>query len=103
MMALQMILCMETKVIYCIDTDSYEVDMNHAKELEELERYCDTNGYDLIWFCHDVEEVCFLQALNTKNCRSLSKKLQREIPHFCMYLQRCFFAGEMSLQTYLCF
>ena len=33
----------------------------------------------------------------------LSQKLQREIPHFCMYLQRSFYAGEMSLQTYFCF
>ena len=45
----------------------------------------------------------FLQPLNTKKCRMLSQKLQREIPHFCMYLQRSFYAGEMSLQTYFCF
>ncbi|MGN0412239.1 MAG: hypothetical protein ACI4FV_04320 [Lachnospiraceae bacterium] len=56
----------ETKVIYCIDTDSYEVDMNHAKELEELERYCDANGYDLIWFCHDVEEVYIGKRISDK-------------------------------------
>ena len=30
----------------------------------------------------------------------LSRKLQREIPHFCKCLQRSFYAGEMSLQTY---
>ena len=46
---------------------------------------------------------CFLQPLNTKKCRMLSQKLQREIPHFCMCLQHGFYAGEMSLQTYLCF
>lgn len=46
---------------------------------------------------------CFLQALNTKKCRMLSQKLQREIPHFCKYLQRSFYTGEMSLQTYFCF
>lgn len=46
---------------------------------------------------------CFLQPLITKKCRMLSQKLQREIPHFCMCLQRSFYAGEMSLQTYFCF
>ena len=37
---------------------------------------------------------CFLQALNTKNCRMLSQKLQWEIPHFCKSLQRSFYAGK---------
>lgn len=46
---------------------------------------------------------CFLQPLITPKCRMLSQKLQREIPHFCKRLQRSFYAGEMSLQTYFCF
>ena len=46
---------------------------------------------------------CFLQPLITPKCRMPSKKLQWEIPHFCMCLQRSFYAGEMSLQTYFCF
>lgn len=47
----------ETRVIYCIDTDQYETNADHAKELENINRYCRENNYDLIWFCHDVEEV----------------------------------------------
>ena len=47
----------ETKVIYCIDTDQYERDAARAAELDEISRYCKDKGYDLIWFCHDVEEV----------------------------------------------
>ena len=47
--------------------------------------------------------LCFLQPLITPKCRMPSKKLQWEIPHFCMCLQRSFYAGEMSLQTYFCF
>ena len=50
-----------------------------------------------------IEEECFLQPLITKKCRMPSQKLQREIPHFCMCLQRSFCAREMSLQTYFCF
>lgn len=47
----------ETKVIYCIDTDEYEKDAEHKRELDEIRRFCKEGGYDLIWFCHDVEDV----------------------------------------------
>ena len=47
----------ETKVIYCIDTDQYEKNADHVKELSDICQYCEVNNYDLIWFCHDVEEV----------------------------------------------
>ncbi len=47
----------DTKVIYCIDTDDYERSAEHAKELNDINRFCKEHGYDLIWFCHDVEEV----------------------------------------------
>lgn len=33
----------------------------------------------------------------------LSQKLQREIPHFCMYLQRSFYAGENVVADILLF
>ena len=47
----------ELVVVYCIDTDQYESNANHKKELEEIERYCKDKGYEFVWFCHDVEEV----------------------------------------------
>lgn len=76
----------------------------------------DAVDYKLISICHKGDIVvsqdygvaamalgCFLQPLITQKCRMPSQKLQREIPHFCMCLQRSFYAGEMSLQTYFCF
>ncbi len=47
----------ETKVIYCIDTDDYEINPDHEKEFREISAHCQQYGYDLIWFCHEVEEV----------------------------------------------
>lgn len=47
----------ETKVIYCIDTDAYESNYEQKKELDNIKGFCGKSGYDLIWFCHDVEEV----------------------------------------------
>lgn len=47
----------ETKVIYCIDTDQYEKSVKHEKEFNDISQFCKDKGYDLIWFCHDIEEV----------------------------------------------
>lgn len=47
----------QTKVIYCIDTDEFEKNTEHEKAFQEIKQFCEKSGYDLIWFCHDVEEV----------------------------------------------
>lgn len=44
-------------VIYCIDTDWYEINQEHKSDFDKIEKYCLSNNYELIWFCHDVEEV----------------------------------------------
>lgn len=57
----------ETKVIYCVDTDQYEKNIEHATELNNIHQYCEENHYDLIWFCHDVEEVfCGQKVLDSQ-------------------------------------
>lgn len=47
----------ETRVIYFIDTDQYERNPDHAREFNEISCFCNENGFDLVWFCHDIEEV----------------------------------------------
>lgn len=47
----------KTKVIYCVDTDAYESNYGQKKEFDDIKSFCEKNNYDLIWFCHDVEEV----------------------------------------------
>ena len=47
----------DTHVIYFIDTDQYERNPEHEREWKEISRFCENNGFDLVWFCHDVEEV----------------------------------------------
>lgn len=56
----------ETKVIYCIDTDSFEIDNCHRKEFDEIKKYCSDHQYDMIWFCHDVEEVYLKERVSNK-------------------------------------
>lgn len=47
----------ETKVIYFIDTDAIEKSAEHANAFQNIGKFCEENDYDLVWFCHDVEEV----------------------------------------------
>lgn len=47
----------ETYVIYCIDVDDFESNPDHVKEFNDISSFCNRNGYELIWFCHDIEEV----------------------------------------------
>lgn len=47
----------DTHVIFFIDTDQFEKNPDHERELQKISLYCKDNGFDLVWFCHDVEEV----------------------------------------------
>lgn len=47
----------ETHVVYCFDTDKYDSDPDDKKQLCNEEKYCRDNGYDFVWFCHDIEEA----------------------------------------------
>ena len=61
----------KTEIIYCIDLDRIEVNPDQARENKEIEKYIADNGYSLIWFCHDVEEVYLGQSLDkSKKTRS---------------------------------
>lgn len=55
----------ESVVIYCIDLDDYNIDYKTKEFIEAVERYCDDNGYSLIYFCRNIEEV-FLGKIVSK-------------------------------------
>lgn len=46
-----------THVIYCIDVDDFESNPNHVREFNDIRSFCQHNGFELIWFCHDIEDV----------------------------------------------
>ena len=88
-----------TTVIYCIDTDRYESNYEQGKELKDITDYCNSNGYELIWFCHDIEEVYVGESINssdkTKTANSFrkSKKIE-EVGE--MQLNRMDYASKVS-------
>lgn len=74
-----------TKVIYCIDTDQYEKNPEHKNDLHKISRFCESHGYDLIWFCHDVEEVFLGKKISDSQkvqeaAAFRRKKMIQEIP-----------------------
>ena len=44
-------------VFDCIDTDGFEKNTEHENAFQEIRKFCEKSDYDLIWFCHNVEEV----------------------------------------------
>lgn len=55
-----------TNIIFCFDTDRFEIDASDRKAITEEQKYCEDNGFEFVWFCHDIEEV-FLGESVSKN------------------------------------
>ena len=61
-------------VIYCIDTDHYETDVTQKNELNDIVQYCRSGEFELVWFCHDIEEVMWGRSVSEKEKVALATK-----------------------------
>ncbi len=68
----------DTKAIYCIDTDLYESNAEHASDLKSISDFCKENEYDMIWFCHDIEEVYLERRISDKEKVAESGKFRNK-------------------------
>lgn len=68
----------KTIVLYCIDTDDLHKDSNRRREFEDISKYCDENGYELIWFCRDVEEVFWGERISGKEKLKYASKFRQD-------------------------
>ena len=57
----------DTKVIYITDTDSFESRPEDKEFFDKISNYCNENGYNHVWFCHDVEEVFIGAKVSSNN------------------------------------
>ena len=80
-----------THVIYCIDTDRYDADPAQVRELDEIKHYCEQQGYDLIWFCRDVEDVFWGEQIHKDDKTKMATKFRssRQITHVDNQKLRC--------------
>ena len=63
-------------IVYCVDTDCFESNPNHKRELDDIMKYCKEKNYELVWFCHDVEEVFWEQSVNDNVKKNVSIKFK---------------------------
>lgn len=64
----------DTVVIYCIDTDEYDVSDSDRQLLEQIRNYCAHKGYEFIFFCKDVEDVfCGHRVPKTQKIQAIRK------------------------------
>lgn len=66
------------EVIYCFDTDKFEIRDSQYRENEKLLKYCQKYGYHSIWFCHDIEEVYLGKSVNAKEKVQVARKFGKE-------------------------
>lgn len=47
----------ESIIIYCIDCDDYDSKPEDMTFFNAVKQYCADQGYELVWFCKDIESV----------------------------------------------
>jgi len=67
----------ETKVFYCIDTDDFEINQEQENLSQQIESFCGERGYELIWFCRDVEEVYWGERVSKSQKVEKAKRFKR--------------------------
>ena len=67
----------EVAVIYFIDTDSINVS-NEARVLNrDIQEYCQKKGYDLVFFCEDIEDVYLGNPIHNKEKVRMAEQFNR--------------------------
>ena len=66
-------------VIYCFDTDKYDTNPEEQRILKDEEKYCNDNGFEFVWFCHDIEEVFIGKSV--LNSEKTAKAIQYSVRH----------------------
>lgn len=56
----------DTKVIYFIDVDDYNISAATKKLYDDIKAYCDINGYAFVFFDKDVEDVYLGNSVRDK-------------------------------------
>lgn len=47
----------ETTVIYFVDVDDYDINREDKNDYDNIKKFCEKNGYELVFFDKDVEDV----------------------------------------------
>ena len=47
----------DATIVFCFGSDDIFVDTETVSLNKKIEKYCKSNGYKIVWFCRDIEEV----------------------------------------------
>lgn len=68
-------------VVYCIDTDDYDVSPETNRYLESIQKYCEESSYRFVFFCRDIEDVYWEHQISDHDKVDKAKqfKMQEQI------------------------
>ena len=64
-------------ILFCVDTDEYEMSAEDIKLNLEIEKFCQQNNFRFTWFCRDVEEVFLHKKVHHNEKVQESKRFAR--------------------------
>lgn len=70
-------ICIETKVIYVIDTDK-QTNPDDVKLNQDIINYCKEKNYEIIWFCENIEECILGKKVNRSEKTNLARQFMRK-------------------------
>lgn len=80
-------------IILCVDTDDIFASSEAVSLNEKITEYCHAQGYELVWFCKDIEEV-FLHEIVSDTDKPKKAELFKTNPRTCKATE-----SSLSVQT----
>ncbi|MBR4357379.1 MAG: hypothetical protein IKQ00_05580 [Butyrivibrio sp.] len=68
-----------TVVIYCIDLDGYESNPDQVMVNQKIYEYIVKKGFELVWFCHDIEEVYYGNSVNKDDKTKMAIEFKKKV------------------------
>ena len=65
-------------VIYCIDLDGYESNPDQVMVNQKIHEYIVKKGFELVWFCHDIEEVYYGNSVNKADKTKMATEYKKK-------------------------
>ncbi len=61
-------------IILCIDTDDYDTSIDDANLNAKIKNQCKKKGYELVWFCKNIEDVYYFNVGVERNKKVIKAK-----------------------------
>ena len=66
--------CRQSQVIYCLDTDKFNADVETKNLNEEIKIYCKQMEYELVWSCLTIEHAIWGHGVPSSDKTKMAQK-----------------------------